>query len=72
LIARPAWSHRAGRTGWALTRGRAPQEGWTPLHFAAGSGHPEMARALLDARADITAKIYVSEGGWAVKGRGFE
>jgi hypothetical protein len=52
-----------GRTGWALTRGGAPQNGWTPLHCAAIKGHPEVARALLEARADITAKDNVS-GRW--------
>ena len=51
-----------GRTGWALTRGRAPQRGSTPLHEAAFKGHPEVARALLEARADITATDNVSEG----------
>ena len=57
-----------GRTDWALTRGRAPQGGNTPLHLAVRNGHLEVARALLAARADITAKDNVSEA----KGRGFE
>jgi len=51
-----------GRTGWALTRGRAPQYGSTPLHYAARNGHLKVAGALLEARADITAKNNVSEG----------
>ena len=58
-----------GRTGWALTRGRAPQGGWTPLHNAAGFGQLEVARALLLAEADITAKDHVSEGGMGGEGQ---
>ena len=51
-----------GCTGWTLTRGRAPQDGMTPLHFAVMNRLPEVAQALLDAGADITAKNNVSEG----------
>ena len=32
------------------------------MHYAALNGHPEVARALLKARADITATTNVSEG----------
>ena len=46
----------------------APQDGLTPLHVAAGNDHPEVARALLEAQADITAKDHVSEGGGGGEG----
>jgi len=36
------------------------QDGETPLHLAAGSGHPDVSRMLLDAGADIQAKDNVS------------
>ena len=49
------------RKGWVLTQGCAPQVGWTPLHMAADSGNLEVARALVQAGADITAKNNVSE-----------
>ena len=39
-----------------LTRGHAPQNGLTPLHFAASFGHVEVARLLLKVGADINAK----------------
>jgi hypothetical protein len=58
-----------GRTGCALTRGRAPQNGYTPLHGAAVTAYLEVARALLEARADITAKDDVSEGGLGGEGQ---
>ena len=58
-----------GRKGSALTLGGAPQHGWTPLHCAAWIGHPEAARALLEAHADITAKTNVSEGGVGGEGQ---
>ena len=32
---------------------RAPQEALTALHFASRSGHLEVARALLEAKADV-------------------
>ena len=64
----PACSHRVGRKGWLLTRGRAPQfNPSTPLHYAAKNcaqkGDLEVARALLEAGADITVEDEVSEGG---------
>jgi len=55
--------------GLELTRGRAPQILKTPLHYAAGNGHLETTRALLEARADITAKLIVSEGGVGGEGQ---
>ena len=58
-----------GRRGRVLTRGRAPQDGETPLHKAAGAVHLEVARALLLAGADITAKKWVSEGGLGGEGQ---
>ena len=61
-----------GAQGRILTRGRAPQTGWTPLHKAVARGHLEMARALLLAGANVAAKDKVSEGGGEAKGRGFE
>ena len=50
-----------GRRGRVVTRGRAPQEGVTPLSIAAREGHLKVARALLQAGADITKKDNVSE-----------
>ena len=58
-----------GRNGWALTRGRASQFGNTPLHCAAQKNHLEVALALLQAGADITAKGWVSEGGVGGEGQ---
>ena len=43
-----------------LTRGCAPQDGFTPLHAAAMGGYVELARLLLEAGADITATNDVS------------
>ena len=55
--------------GLVLTRARAPQNGRAPLHCAAWNGNLEVARALLEARADITAKTMVSEGGVGGEGQ---
>jgi ankyrin repeat protein len=42
--------------------------GWTPLHIAAGEGHEETARVLLDAGADVNgAKKSFSPLHWAVQ-----
>jgi len=58
-----------GRTCWArvvcrgglLTRRRAPQNGWTPLHAAAMQGQSAVVRFLVEKGADVTAKTKVSE-----------
>ena len=42
-----------------LTRGRAPQGGKTPLHLAAYTGQDAVARVLLEARADVNARVQV-------------
>ena len=52
---------RVGRRGQVLTWGRAPQHGFTSLHSAVDRDHLEMARVLLEAGADVTAKCNVSE-----------
>ena len=48
------------RSGF-LTRGCAPQDGWTPLHVAAAWRHDAVVRVLVKAGADVTAKNKVSE-----------
>jgi len=50
-----------GRTGWALTRGRAPQNGSTPLHCAAVGGHLEVVELLVAKKADTNAPDKVRE-----------
>jgi len=54
-----------------LTRVRAPQDGRTPLHVAAHMRDLEVARLLLEAKADITAKDTVSGGAREMEGWGF-
>ena len=44
-----------------LTRRRAPQNGMTPLHFAAGRGHLAVVQALEKAGADKDAPDEVRE-----------
>ena len=43
-----------------LTRRRAPQDGWTPLYWAAQEGHAEVVKLLLKAGADVTEMDKVS------------
>ena len=45
-----------------LTRGRAPQNGHTPLHMAAYNGHTEVVKLLVQADADKNAPDKVKEG----------
>ena len=64
-----------GCRGWVLTRGCAPQDGFTPLHDAVQEGHLEMVKLLLGSGADINAKETVSErsegdGGLGIRTRG--
>ena len=49
-------------------RCRAPQDGDTPLHFAAACGHAAVAEQLLAAKADVEAKDTVM--GEGDEGRG--
>ena len=51
-----------GRRGGFLTRGRAPQDGFTPLYVAAHLGHLEQVQALEKAGADKDAPANVREG----------
>ena len=44
-----------------LTRRRAPQDGLTPLYWAAFKDHPEVVKLLLKAGADVTEMDKVSE-----------
>ena len=59
-----------------LTRGCATQGGYTPLLIAAGTGHAEVVKLLLEACADITAKDNtvsgegVGDGGLGIRMRG--
>ena len=36
-------------------------DGWTPLHLAAGNGHLEVVKLLLEKSADVTV---ANNGGW--------
>ena len=51
---------RVGCRGELLTRRRAPQGGWTPLHCAAKRGHDSVVLFLVEKGADVTAKTQVS------------
>ena len=44
-----------------MTRGRAPQDGETPLYAAARQGHDAVVLFLVEKGADVTAKDRVSE-----------
>ncbi|HJQ12478.1 MAG TPA: ankyrin repeat domain-containing protein [Gemmatimonadaceae bacterium] len=65
----------ASAVKWLLDRGANPNALWnhwgamvTPLHLAALSNHPEVARVLLDAGADPTIRDSMHDGdalGWA-------
>jgi len=45
-----------------LTRGRAPQDGNTPLHIVVHEGKEDSVRYLLHTRADVNAKNNVRGG----------
>ena len=63
--------HLRGGRACLPDRCRAPQRGWTPLHFAAMFGHATVAGQLLAAGADVEAKDTVMGGGTRVgRGRG--
>ena len=47
--------------GGLLTRGRARQNGATPLYYAAGSGQPEMVQLLVQAGANMNTPNRVTE-----------
>ena len=51
-----------GRRGGLLTRRRAPQDGCTPLHFAAPEGYAEVVQLLVKEGADKDAQTEVTEG----------
>ena len=50
-----------GCRGELLTRRRAPQLGWTPLHAAAERGYDAVVLFLVEEGADVTAKDAVSK-----------
>ena len=55
---------RSGERGGVPDRCRAPQIGWTPLHWAAEKGHAAVVEKLLAAQADKEAKDMVrGQGG---------
>ena len=60
---------RVGRRGGLLIRGRAPQNGRTPLYVAAEKGHLAVVEALEKAGADKDAPTEVREGRGGEVGR---
>jgi len=61
-----------GRMGPGLTRGRAPQDGCTPLWAAAFNGHVAVVELLVakGAERDAPAKVREGRGGDIGRSRG--
>jgi len=67
MAVRTQWGAMGLGAGVVMTRGRAPQNGCTPLYAAAQNGHEEAVHFLVEAGADLTAKSNVS--GWRLGGK---
>jgi len=61
-----------GHRGQVLTRGRAPQNGGTPLFMAAQNGHVAVVELLVAKGADMDAanKVWERRGGDVGRSRG--
>jgi hypothetical protein len=62
VVVRAGWRGPGGWRRHALTGmfSPAPQDGWSPLHWASLNGHLEVVEALLAKGADVEAKTNVS------------